>query len=139
MRPSERFELCGIEMKSSPAALCCSNHFQRPSGRSLSKLLNGRKRCAAAAFAGVNTTRCKFRPSGIEVHSQPTKLVNVPGWLCRSVIAVLSCQIERLISPLKSAIGTLSFTDFMNSWKTAVTSPFAFSASQRLPVSVAAS
>ena len=80
MNPLEMLELCGIDMNSAPVALAvASNHCQRSSGYGLSVLANGRNFCAVSASASVNTTRCKFAPPGIELHSQPTNAVNFPG------------------------------------------------------------
>ena len=40
---------------------------------------NGRNCPAVSASADVMTTRCRFAPDGIELHSHPISVVNLPG------------------------------------------------------------
>ena len=80
MKPLETFELCGIDRKRAPvAALVSSSQAQRSSGYGLAPDDTGWKRRACSAPASVSTTRCRFAPPGVEVHSHPMRLVNAPG------------------------------------------------------------
>jgi len=91
------FELWGMAVKSAPvAADVSSSHFQRSSGYMLSVDAYGSNCMATLASELVKTTRWRFAPAGIELHSQPIRAVNSPGRLFASAVSTASSQTLRL-------------------------------------------
>ena len=83
-----------------------ASHCHKSSGYWLWSEPKGRYWLALSPPSGVTTMRCRLAPVGIELHSQPSRLVNTPGSLCRSAAPIISCQasLEVLVVSPKIAI-----------------------------------
>src|SRR5512143_2542376 len=87
IRPSDKLALCEMASSSFPALRWPSIQFQRSTGWTESKALNG---CGGTLAQSLKKMlRCRFMLFGIEVHSYEQKVVNLRGSLAFSAISTL--------------------------------------------------